>query len=47
MKYINLIIVFLFLAFPVKSDQSDTRLLNLFQELYDSANDSQMNQSMK
>ena len=46
-KYINLILVFLFLAFPVKSDQSDTRLLNLFQELYDSANDSQMNQITK
>ena len=43
-KYINLILVFLFLAFPVKSDQSDTRLPNLFQELYDSTNDSQINQ---
>ena len=44
MKYINLISVFLFLAFPVKSDQFDTRLPNLFQELYDSTNDSQINQ---
>ena len=44
MKYINLILIFLFLAFPVKSDQSDTRLPNLFQELYDSTNDSQINQ---
>ena len=44
MKYINLISVFLFLAFPVKSGQFDTRLPNLFQELYDSTNDSQINQ---
>ena len=44
MKYINLILIFLFLAFPVKSDQSDIRLPNLFQELYDSTNDSQINQ---
>jgi len=44
MKYINLIFVFLFLTFPVKSDQSDTRLPNLFQELYDSTNDIQINQ---
>ena len=36
--------LFLFLTFPVKSDQSDTRLPNLFQELYDSTNDSQINQ---
>ena len=43
MKYINLILLFLFLTFPVKSDQSDTRLPNLFQELYDSTNDSQIN----
>ena len=44
LKCINLILIFLFLAFPVKSDQSDTRLPNLFQELYDSKNDSQINQ---
>jgi tetratricopeptide (TPR) repeat protein len=44
MKYINLILVFLFIVFPVKSDQSDARLPNLFQELYNSTNDSQINQ---
>ena len=47
MKYINLILIFLSLAFPVKSDQSDTRLSNLFQKLYDSTNDSQINKITK
>mgnify|MGYP006095796409 CR=1 FL=1 len=44
MKYLNLILVFVFLAFSVKSDQLDSRLTNLFQELYNSTDESQSNQ---
>ena len=47
MKYINLILVFLFLTLPVKSDQLDIRLPSLFQKLYDSRNDYQINQVTK
>ena len=47
MKYINLILIFLFLTLPVKSDQLDTRLPNLFKKLHDSTNDYQINEVTK
>ena len=47
MKYINLILVFLFLTLPVKSDQLDTRLPNLFQKLYVTTDDYQINEITK
>ena len=47
MKYFNLILVFIFLNLPVKSDQLDSRLTNLFKQLYDSINQSQSNLIME
>ena len=47
MKYFNLILVFIFLTLPVKSDQLDSRLTNLFKQLYDSINQSQSNLIME
>ena len=47
MKYFNLILVFIFLTLPVKSDQLDSRLINLFQQLYDSIDESQSNLIME
>ena len=47
MKYINLILVFLFLTLPVKSDQLDTRLPNLFQKLYVTTDDYQIKEITK
>ena len=34
MKFINFIFIYCIFSFPVKSDQFDSRLLNLFDELY-------------
>ena len=34
MKYINILFIFLLLSFQVKSDQFDSRLPDLFDELY-------------
>jgi len=47
MKYFNLILVFIFLTLPVKSDQLDSRLTNLFQQLYNSIDESQSNLIME
>ena len=43
MKYINFIFVCLLVSLPVKSDQFDTRLPNLFNELYLSQNNKEIN----
>ena len=44
MKHFNLFLVLLFFSFAVKSDQFDSRLPNLFEQLYDSVNENEINQ---
>ena len=43
MKFINFLFILLLLSFPVKSDQFDSRLPDLFDELYLSQNNKQIN----
>ena len=43
MKFIKIIIIFIFFAYPAKSDQFDSRLPKLFDELYLSQNDKEIN----
>ena len=43
MKYINIILIFLFISFPVQSDQFDLRLTSLFEKLYFSDSDKEIN----
>lgn len=43
MKYINIFFIFLLISFPVKSDQFDLRLTSLFDKLYVSQNDKEIN----
>ena len=43
MKYINILFIFLLLSFQVKSDQFDSRLPDLFDELYLSKDNNEIN----
>ena len=43
MKYINLLFAFLLISLPVKSDQFDSRLPDLFDKLYLSENNKEIN----
>ena len=43
MKYISFLLIFLFLSLPVKSDQFDSRLPELFDKLYFSQNNKEIN----
>ena len=43
MKFINFIFIYCIFSFPVKSDQFDSRLLNLFDELYLSKDNQEIN----
>ena len=47
MKFINYIIICIFFAFPVKSDQFDSRLPDLFDQLYLSQDENQINNISK
>ena len=43
MKFVNIFIIIFFISLPVKSDQFDSRLPNLFDKLYFSENDQKIN----